>query len=92
MKSHQSNGCADYANAFFGSTTIGERGQVVIPAEARAELGFAPGDKLLVMRHPIHHGVMLFKLDSVREFLNDFSDNLDRIEQQVSATPPEEAQ
>lgn len=34
---------------FFGSTTIGERGQVVIPVEAREKLGLDKGEKLLVM-------------------------------------------
>lgn len=33
---------------FYGTTTLGERGQVVIPAEARKALGLTKGDKLLV--------------------------------------------
>lgn len=33
---------------FFGSTTIGEKGQVVIPAEARTALKLEKGEKLLV--------------------------------------------
>jgi len=33
---------------FYGSVTVGERGQVVIPAEARKDFGIQPGDKLLV--------------------------------------------
>ena len=32
----------------YGTTTIGEKGQVVIPAEARKSLGLVPGEKLLV--------------------------------------------
>lgn len=34
---------------FYGSTTLGERGQVVIPAEARTALGLEKGEKLLVL-------------------------------------------
>jgi bifunctional DNA-binding transcriptional regulator/antitoxin component of YhaV-PrlF toxin-antitoxin module len=34
-----------FDDAFYGSATVGERGQIVIPAEARAELGLTPGDK-----------------------------------------------
>jgi len=33
---------------FFGSATVGERGQVVIPQEARIALGIGKGEKLLV--------------------------------------------
>lgn len=33
---------------FYGTTTLGERGQIVIPAEARRELHLKPGDKMLV--------------------------------------------
>jgi len=56
-------------DSFYGSVTVGERGQIVIPSEARADLGFHPGDKLLVMRHHSHPGLMIFKFDAVREFL-----------------------
>jgi AbrB family looped-hinge helix DNA binding protein len=37
---------------FFGAVTVGERGQVVIPAEARKRFDIAPGDKLLIMGDP----------------------------------------
>lgn len=33
---------------FFGTSTIGEKGQVVVPAEAREALKLKKGDKLLV--------------------------------------------
>lgn len=33
---------------FYGVTTVGIKGQVVIPAEARAELNLKPGDKVIV--------------------------------------------
>jgi AbrB family looped-hinge helix DNA binding protein len=33
----------------YGTTTMGVRGQVVIPAEARKELALKPGDQLVVM-------------------------------------------
>jgi AbrB family looped-hinge helix DNA binding protein len=33
---------------FYGSVTVSERGQIVIPAEARNDFGIDTGDKLLV--------------------------------------------
>jgi len=54
---------------FYGAVTVGERGQIVIPAEARHELGFAAGDKLLIVKHPSYPGLMMFKLESAKQFL-----------------------
>jgi AbrB family looped-hinge helix DNA binding protein len=68
------------ADSFFGTSTVGERGQVVIPAEAREEFNIQPGDKLMVMRHPVHAGVMFFKIDSAREFIDEFVRTLDSLE------------
>jgi AbrB family looped-hinge helix DNA binding protein len=68
------------AKSFFGTSTVGERGQVVIPAEAREEFNIQPGDKLMVLRHPVHHGVILFKIDSAKEFLDEFQRTIDFIE------------
>lgn len=44
---------------FYGSATIGERGQIVIPAEARKECDLHPGEKLLVFRHPMHPNMLV---------------------------------
>ena len=33
---------------FYGAITVSERGQIVIPAEARRDFGIEVGDKLLV--------------------------------------------
>lgn len=70
-------------DGFFGTSTVGERGQVVIPADAREQLGIQAGDKLMVMRHPIYDGVMLFKIDAARGFIDEFCKTLDKAEQAV---------
>ncbi len=59
------------ADLFYGSVTVGERGQVVVPAEARKAHGFQPGDKLLVFRHPHMCGIVLAKVDDVRAILDE---------------------
>ena len=61
-----------FGDCFYGAATVGERGQVVIPAEARHKLGLAPGDQLRSMRHPELEGVMMFKLDSLQGFMEEF--------------------
>ncbi|HSI73873.1 MAG TPA: AbrB/MazE/SpoVT family DNA-binding domain-containing protein [Fimbriimonas sp.] len=80
MKNGKEEKCTGFSEAFYGSATVGERGQIVIPADARAEIGFEPGDKVLIMRHPIHKGVMLFKMEAVREFLDEFAEHVRRLE------------
>lgn len=57
---------------FYGSVTVGERGQIVIPAEARAELGIKPGDKLVVMRDPIHRCLNIGSIDGMRTLLDQY--------------------
>jgi AbrB family looped-hinge helix DNA binding protein len=69
---------------FYGAATVGERGQVVIPAEARKKFGIHPGDKVLVMGHPTGGGVVLCKLDAMREFASTFMDDLERIETKIA--------
>ncbi|MEZ5163367.1 MAG: AbrB/MazE/SpoVT family DNA-binding domain-containing protein [Fimbriimonadaceae bacterium] len=78
--------CHDY---FYGSVTVGERGQIVIPAEARAELNIQAGDKLLVMRHPIYEGLMVSKIDAVSDFVEEFRQSLDRMIEQVEQAEKE---
>ena len=43
-----SPGEGKHGHEFFGATTMGERGQIVVPAEAREALNLQKGEKLLV--------------------------------------------
>jgi AbrB family looped-hinge helix DNA binding protein len=54
---------------FYGATTIGERGQIVIPAEARKDLDLAHSTKVMVFGGPIGEGLLIVKADSVAEML-----------------------
>ena len=55
---------------FYGSATVGERGQIVLPASARKRLGLAKGDKMLVVGGPGPlMGVMLVKVDVLDDML-----------------------
>ncbi len=71
---------------FYGAATVGERGQVVIPADARKKYGIHPGDKVLVMGHPGHAGIMLCKIDSIRDVFSSLLDELRKIESTVAET------
>jgi len=52
---------------FYGSTTMGERGQVVVPIEAREALGLERGEKLLVFGVK-DKAVVFTKLSSFKQF------------------------
>ena len=69
---------------FYGHVTVGERGQVVIPAEARKEFGLSPGDKLLVFRHELGCGIMFTKLDSMQEFMARMVESLEALQSRVN--------
>ena len=73
---------------FLGTVTVGERGQVVIPADARKKFNVNPGDKLLVMEHPAG-GIVLCKIDAMRDFFSTFIEDLERLESKVAATGDE---
>ena len=62
---------ASLQELFYGAATVGERGQVVIPSEARRQCGIQHGDKLLVFRHPHLRGVVLARVDDVQTMLGE---------------------
>ncbi len=67
-------------DCFVGTVTVGERGQVVIPAEARKKLGINTGDKLFIISHPTKGGLFLLKIDAMREFLRHLTLSLSMAE------------
>lgn len=64
----------------YGSTVIGEKGQVVIPAEVRKMFRIKSGDKFLVMAGERGVGIMLLRADSLAKFMRHvFGDDLHRL-------------
>lgn len=63
------------APEFHGSTTVGERGQAVLPAALRKKFGILPGDKLLVMAMEMPDGktggIILVKAEVLDNLLSD---------------------
>ncbi|HNT73569.1 MAG TPA: AbrB/MazE/SpoVT family DNA-binding domain-containing protein [Anaerolineae bacterium] len=49
---------------FYGAVTVSERGQIVIPAEARRDFGIEVGDKLLVLGD-LERGLALMKASTL---------------------------
>ena len=49
---------------FYGAITVSDRGQIVIPAQARRDFGIEVGDKLLVFGD-LRHGLLVSPADDV---------------------------
>lgn len=63
---------------FYGATTVGAKGQVVIPAEARKAMDLKDGDKLLVFGMGCDM-VAFSKLSNVERFATHLSKKLIKI-------------
>ncbi|MEJ5296414.1 MAG: AbrB/MazE/SpoVT family DNA-binding domain-containing protein [Armatimonadota bacterium] len=75
---------------FYGSVTVGERGQIVIPAEARRQLNINTGDKLLVIGHPASNGLLLCSIEAFREFIAGLMEGVNRAEQKAGEESEDE--
>jgi len=65
---------------FYGSVTVGERGQVAIPAEARREQDITPGGKLLAFGGPDGRALVFVKAEFFTEFITNISSLLTQFE------------
>jgi len=57
----------------YGAVKVGERGQIVIPSEARKKRGISPGDFLIVVSTPMKDGIALIKAEMVKEMIQKMS-------------------
>ena len=55
----------------FGTVKVGEKGQIVIPRDARKIFDFNPGDTLLVLGDERQGGIAIMKADRLRKFAAD---------------------
>ena len=70
----------------FGTVRVGERGQMVLPKQAREVFGIKPGDRLVVLgdENPEHPGIALMKEEFFLEIARLFQTALD-----TTVTPDE---
>lgn len=53
----------------YGTATVGTKGQIVIPVEAREELGIKPGDRLYVVNAMHDAGIVFLKEESLEQMV-----------------------
>lgn len=57
----------------YGTATVGTKGQIVIPAEAREELGIKPGDRLYIVNAMHGAGVVCIKEEKLEDMVQQFT-------------------
>lgn len=63
----------------FGTAKVGEKGQIVIPKEARKVFGIAPGDTLLILGDE-KNGIIVTKPEVIEHIAEEILGNLQREE------------
>jgi bifunctional DNA-binding transcriptional regulator/antitoxin component of YhaV-PrlF toxin-antitoxin module len=68
---------------FYGSTTIGERGQIVLPINLRKDFKINKGDKLLVVGNPNVSLITLINADTMDSFLETIGENISQMRSKI---------
>jgi len=67
-------------NKYAWTATVGQKGQIVIPKEARDKFNIKPGDSLVVFGKEKNEKLILLKEDLMREYALKILDDLDEPE------------
>jgi AbrB family looped-hinge helix DNA binding protein len=73
MKSSKST---NHEPTIIDMVTVNDKGQVVIPVDARSTIDLHTGDKLLVMVHPSKEGIVLIKPDGLESYAKKMLEQL----------------
>lgn len=72
-----------FEKRFYDVVTVGERGQVVIPSNARKALKIRPGDKLLALEGPMGSSIVFMRLKSMHTMIERASKALGKIKGRI---------
>ena len=63
---------------FYGSVTVGERGQIVLPSKLRKKFGIKAGDKILVLGREKYGkwGIFLVKAEILAKLLGEWEEKV----------------
>ena len=71
----------------YGTATVGERGQIVIPAGARRAYDINPGDKILVFGLSDSNGLVFVKISNMTDILSGLLTGENRVRSGVIPGP-----
>jgi len=72
----------------YGTATVGTKGQVVIPAEAREILGIESGDRLYVIGSKQGQWIGLIQEEQLRSMIEHLSENIERYKDVLDSPAP----
>jgi AbrB family looped-hinge helix DNA binding protein len=61
----------------YGVGKVSPKGQIVIPADLRAEMGIETGDQLVIAKSKSGDGIMLLKIEILNRLLSGTRYNID---------------
>jgi AbrB family looped-hinge helix DNA binding protein len=64
---------------FWGSATVGTKGQIVIPSEAREAFGIKEGDKMLIVSPDNHQTLIIIKPEVLEEYMEKMQTGIQTI-------------
>lgn len=68
---------------FYGTATVGTKGQIVIPADAREDLRMQPGDKVVVFGLKANGMIGISPISSVEAMMADLTEHLEKMRKVV---------
>jgi len=69
---------------FYGSATVGERGQIVLPAKLREDFDIKKGDMLVVVGNAETYRIGLVNPEAMSTFLDEMSKQIDTMKSKMS--------
>lgn len=57
----------------YGTATLNEKGQLVIPAEARTALNLQPGSRLMIMNAPFGEALVIVKTEEIERQIQSYT-------------------
>lgn len=69
---------------FYGSATVGERGQIVLPVKLREDFHIQKGDMLVVVGNAETYRIGLLNPEAMNTFLNEMGKQIDIMKAKIS--------
>lgn len=73
----------------YGTATVGTKGQIVIPSNAREELGIEPGDKLYIAGSAAKKVLFCLKEEQLRELIEKLTGDVDAAKELINKSNKE---